>query len=148
MVTCPRCGNPAILMASNEFKLLDCEFCDDVIDERPRTARARARAGRSNPGQVAGREWLHRASSASLKCSDTSGLLPADGTGEATTSGRCRLRSYTPALQPDPERAKRQWLPMDRRQVARRITLAQLKTSIYLLDRPTPPSSVGRAHPR
>jgi ribosomal protein S27E len=32
MVTCPRCGNPAILMASEEFKLLDCEFCDDVID--------------------------------------------------------------------------------------------------------------------
>ena len=33
MMTCPRCGNPAILMASEEFKLLDCEFCcDDVID--------------------------------------------------------------------------------------------------------------------
>jgi hypothetical protein len=32
MMTCPRCGNPAILMASDEFKLLDCEFCDDVID--------------------------------------------------------------------------------------------------------------------
>jgi hypothetical protein len=32
MLTCPRCGNPAILMASEEFKLLDCEFCDDVID--------------------------------------------------------------------------------------------------------------------
>jgi endogenous inhibitor of DNA gyrase (YacG/DUF329 family) len=32
MVTCPRCGNPAILMASEEFRLLDCEFCDDVID--------------------------------------------------------------------------------------------------------------------
>jgi hypothetical protein len=32
MVTCPRCGNPAILMASEEFNLLDCEFCDDVID--------------------------------------------------------------------------------------------------------------------
>jgi hypothetical protein len=32
MTTCPRCGNPAILMASDEFKLLDCEFCDDVID--------------------------------------------------------------------------------------------------------------------
>ena len=32
MVTCPRCGNPAILMASDEFTLLDCEFCDDVID--------------------------------------------------------------------------------------------------------------------
>jgi hypothetical protein len=32
MVTCPRCGNSAILMASEEFKLLDCEFCDDVID--------------------------------------------------------------------------------------------------------------------
>ena len=32
MVTCPRCGNPAIYMASEEFKLLDCEFCDDVID--------------------------------------------------------------------------------------------------------------------
>jgi hypothetical protein len=32
MVTCPRCGNPAILMASEEFQLLDCEFCDDVID--------------------------------------------------------------------------------------------------------------------
>jgi hypothetical protein len=32
MVTCPRCGTPAILMASEEFKLLDCEFCDDVID--------------------------------------------------------------------------------------------------------------------
>ena len=32
MVTCPRCGNPAILMASDEFKLLDCGFCDDVID--------------------------------------------------------------------------------------------------------------------
>jgi hypothetical protein len=28
----PRCGNPAIVMASDEFKLLDCEFCDDVID--------------------------------------------------------------------------------------------------------------------
>jgi hypothetical protein len=32
MVTCPRCGNPAILMTSEEFQLLDCEFCDDVID--------------------------------------------------------------------------------------------------------------------
>jgi hypothetical protein len=32
MVTCPRCRYPAILMASDEFKLLDCEFCDDVID--------------------------------------------------------------------------------------------------------------------
>ena len=32
MVTCPRCGNPAIYMASEEFQLLDCEFCDDVID--------------------------------------------------------------------------------------------------------------------
>jgi hypothetical protein len=32
MVTCPRCGNPAILMASEEFTLLDCEFCGDVID--------------------------------------------------------------------------------------------------------------------
>ena len=32
MVTCPRCGNPAILMASEEFQLLDCEFYDDVID--------------------------------------------------------------------------------------------------------------------
>jgi hypothetical protein len=32
MMTCPRCGNPAIYMASEEFKLLDCEFCDDVID--------------------------------------------------------------------------------------------------------------------
>src|SRR5512133_3333110 len=32
MVTCPRCGNPAILMASEEFQLLDCEFCDDIID--------------------------------------------------------------------------------------------------------------------
>ena len=32
MVSCPRCGNPAILMASEEFQLLDCEFCDDVID--------------------------------------------------------------------------------------------------------------------
>ena len=32
MVTCPRCGNAAILMASEEFSLLDCEFCDDVID--------------------------------------------------------------------------------------------------------------------
>jgi ribosomal protein S27E len=32
MVTCPRCGNSAILMASEEFQLLDCEFCDDVID--------------------------------------------------------------------------------------------------------------------
>jgi hypothetical protein len=32
MVTCPRCGNPAILMASEEFQLLDCAFCDDVID--------------------------------------------------------------------------------------------------------------------
>jgi hypothetical protein len=32
MMTCPRCGNPAILMASEEFKLLDCEFCDDVIE--------------------------------------------------------------------------------------------------------------------
>jgi hypothetical protein len=32
MVTCPRCGNAAILMISEEFKLLDCEFCDDVID--------------------------------------------------------------------------------------------------------------------
>lgn len=32
MVTCPRCGNPAICMASEEFQLLDCEFCDDVID--------------------------------------------------------------------------------------------------------------------
>jgi hypothetical protein len=26
MMTCPRCGNPAILMASEEFRLLDCEF--------------------------------------------------------------------------------------------------------------------------
>jgi hypothetical protein len=26
MVTCPRCGSPAIFMASEEFKLLDCEF--------------------------------------------------------------------------------------------------------------------------
>ena len=32
MVTCPRCGHPAIYMASEEFQLLDCEFCDDVID--------------------------------------------------------------------------------------------------------------------
>ena len=32
MTTCPRCGYPAILMVSEEFKLLDCEFCDDVID--------------------------------------------------------------------------------------------------------------------
>jgi hypothetical protein len=32
MVTCPRCGYPAILMVSEEFQLLDCEFCDDVID--------------------------------------------------------------------------------------------------------------------
>jgi hypothetical protein len=32
MVTCPRCGNPAICMVSEEFKLLDCEFCDDIID--------------------------------------------------------------------------------------------------------------------
>jgi hypothetical protein len=32
MMTCPRCGNPAIYMASDEFKLLDCEFCDDVLD--------------------------------------------------------------------------------------------------------------------
>jgi hypothetical protein len=32
MVTCPRCGSAAILMVSEEFKLLDCEFCDDVID--------------------------------------------------------------------------------------------------------------------
>ena len=40
---------------------------------------------------------------------------------------------YTPALQPDPERAKRQWLPMDRCRVARRITLAQQKPGIYLL---------------
>jgi hypothetical protein len=32
LVTCPRCGNPAIYMVSEEFKLLDCEFCDDVID--------------------------------------------------------------------------------------------------------------------
>lgn len=32
MVSCPRCGNLAILMASEEFQLLDCEFCDDVID--------------------------------------------------------------------------------------------------------------------
>ena len=32
MVTCPRCGNPAILLASEEFQLLDCEFCDDVIE--------------------------------------------------------------------------------------------------------------------
>ena len=32
MVTCPRCGNPAIYMASEEFQLLDCEFCHDVID--------------------------------------------------------------------------------------------------------------------
>jgi hypothetical protein len=32
MMTCPRCGNPAILMASDEFELLDCELCDDVID--------------------------------------------------------------------------------------------------------------------
>jgi hypothetical protein len=32
MVTCPRCGNPAILMVSEEFQLLDCAFCDDVID--------------------------------------------------------------------------------------------------------------------
>jgi hypothetical protein len=34
MVTCPRCGYPAILMVSEEFELLDCEFCDDVIDLR------------------------------------------------------------------------------------------------------------------
>ncbi|HEY7605992.1 MAG TPA: hypothetical protein VID07_04320 [Actinomycetes bacterium] len=32
MLTCPRCGHPAILMVSEEFRLLDCEFCDDVID--------------------------------------------------------------------------------------------------------------------
>ena len=32
MTTCPRCGYPAILMTSEEFQLLDCEFCDDVID--------------------------------------------------------------------------------------------------------------------
>jgi hypothetical protein len=32
MMTCPRCGTPAILMASEEFQLLDCEFCDDIID--------------------------------------------------------------------------------------------------------------------
>ena len=32
LVTCPRCGNAAIFMASEEFQLLDCEFCDDVID--------------------------------------------------------------------------------------------------------------------
>jgi transcription elongation factor Elf1 len=32
MMTCPRCGNPAILMTSEEFQLLDCKFCDDVID--------------------------------------------------------------------------------------------------------------------
>ena len=32
MVTCPRCGNPAIYMVSEEFKLPDCEFCDDAID--------------------------------------------------------------------------------------------------------------------
>ncbi|HET9558977.1 MAG TPA: lysine biosynthesis protein LysW [Actinomycetota bacterium] len=32
MMTCPRCGNPAILMTSEEFKLLDCELCDDVIE--------------------------------------------------------------------------------------------------------------------
>ena len=36
-MTCPRCGNPAIYMASEEFKLLDCEFCDDVIDVRTRS---------------------------------------------------------------------------------------------------------------
>ena len=34
MTTCPRCGYPAILMVSEEFQLLDCEFCDDVIDLR------------------------------------------------------------------------------------------------------------------
>ena len=28
----PALRNPAILMASEEFQLLDCEFCDDVID--------------------------------------------------------------------------------------------------------------------
>ena len=32
MATCPRCGNPAVRRASEEFQLLDCEFCDDVID--------------------------------------------------------------------------------------------------------------------
>jgi hypothetical protein len=32
MMTCPRCGTPATLMASVEFRLLDCEFCDDVVD--------------------------------------------------------------------------------------------------------------------
>jgi hypothetical protein len=32
MMTCPRCGNGAILMTSDEFQLLDCEFCDDIID--------------------------------------------------------------------------------------------------------------------
>jgi hypothetical protein len=32
MVTCPRCGHPALFMASEEFQLLDCEVCDDVID--------------------------------------------------------------------------------------------------------------------
>jgi ribosomal protein S27E len=32
MVTCPHCGNSAILMVSEEFRLLDCELCDDVID--------------------------------------------------------------------------------------------------------------------
>jgi hypothetical protein len=31
MMTCPRCGHAAILMVSEEFQLLDCEFCDDVI---------------------------------------------------------------------------------------------------------------------
>jgi hypothetical protein len=31
-MNCPRCGNEAIYMSSEEFKLLDCEFCDDVID--------------------------------------------------------------------------------------------------------------------
>ena len=48
MMTCPRCGTPAILMASEEFKLLDCEFCDDVIDLSlidQGAARARAGAG-------------------------------------------------------------------------------------------------------
>ena len=28
----PTLRNPAIYMASEEFQLLDCEFCDDVID--------------------------------------------------------------------------------------------------------------------